>query len=99
VLFRYGTQYTLHESLWRCLRPMVSGLVYGVGIARGTHFVTELAAVARGVQVFGLQMADHPLAGETPVAALPAAQPPAFQLANHRIHEFLSHYKEQCPLP
>ena len=61
---------------------MVSSLVNGVRVAGGADFVTELAAIPRGVQMFGLQMAYHPLAGGTLVATFRTAQHALTQLAN-----------------
>jgi hypothetical protein len=71
--------------------PMVSGLVNGVGVSGGTHYATELAPIARGVQVFGLHMTLHPLAGGTLVTAPGggAAQLTLSQFDYHRIYQVL----------
>ena len=71
--------------------PMVSGLVNGVGVSGGTHYATELAPIARGVQVFGLHMTLHPLAGGTLVTAPGggAAQLTPSQFDYHRIYQVL----------
>lgn len=82
----YLTIKRLVEGRGQGLCPVVSSLVNGIGVAGGAHFVTELAAVARRVQMFGLQMADHPLTGGALVAALPAAQQPITQFANQGVH-------------
>jgi len=68
---------------------VVSGLVYGVGVTGGTHFVAEGAAIPPGLQMLGLQVAEHALAGGADVPALRTAQPPLAQLANQRVHEIL----------